>query len=201
MPGSFPHQARTCVPNAPSTDMKRPPWLGVVLTNGGGGGIPASPSATLVGFAFGSARKAPQGPCDLAVRIPCTIHRHEKTPMAGGRANQWRRRRDSNPRTLERVNGFRDRRIQPLCHPSVWVTRRPEGRRGMIWRRVWDLNPGYAFGVYTISNRAPSATRTTLRESHRSVYRTSQKNARGIMVAEFAHDPCTDESTMGSPFV
>ena len=33
---------------------------------------------------------------------------------------RWRRRRDSNPRTRERrVNGFRDRRIQPLCHSSV----------------------------------------------------------------------------------
>ena len=26
------------------------------------------------------------------------------------------------------------------------------------WRRDGDLNPGYAFGVYTISNRAPSAS-------------------------------------------
>jgi hypothetical protein len=30
------------------------------------------------------------------------------------------------------------------------------------WRRVRDLNPGDAFDAYTISNRAPSATRTTL---------------------------------------
>lgn len=49
---------------------------------------------------------------------------HEKSPL--GRKSQrafcfrWRRRRDSNPRTRERrVNGFRDRRIQPLCHSSV----------------------------------------------------------------------------------
>ena len=39
----------------------------------------------------------------------------------------WRRRRDSNPRTRGyRVNGFRDRRIQPLCHPSAW---------GPVWVR------------------------------------------------------------------
>ena len=56
---------------APSPDMKRAPSLGLILTNGGGGGI-----RTLV------------------------------------------------PR--EGVNGFRDRRIQPLCHPSVRVTRRPD---------------------------------------------------------------------------
>ena len=31
-----------------------------------------------------------------------------------------------------------------------------------IWRREWDLNPRYAFGVHTISNRAPSTPRTSL---------------------------------------
>lgn len=49
----------------------------------------------------------------------------------------------------------------------------PVGRRWIYWRRVWDLNPGYALGVYTISNRAPSATRTTLQEPRRLVYRKS----------------------------
>jgi hypothetical protein len=29
-------------------------------------------------------------------------------------------------------------------------------------RRMWDSNPRNAFGVYTLSKRAPSATRTTL---------------------------------------
>ena len=42
----------------------------------------------------------------------------------------WRRRRDSNPRDGGYPpNGFRDRRIQPLCHPSGW-------------RRARDSNPG-----------------------------------------------------------
>ena len=31
------------------------------------------------------------------------------------------------------------------------------------WRRVWDLNPRGAQHAYTISSRAPSAARTTLR--------------------------------------
>ena len=31
----------------------------------------------------------------------------------------WRRRRDSNPRNVCTLNGFQDRRIQPLCHSSV----------------------------------------------------------------------------------
>ena len=44
---------------------------------------------------------------------------------------KWRRGRDSNPRTPEGVNGFRDRRIQPLCHPSVgyWLSKSGARRR------------------------------------------------------------------------
>ena len=33
-----------------------------------------------------------------------------------------------------------------------------KGSAGIIWRRDGDSNPRYAFGVYTISNRAPSAS-------------------------------------------
>ena len=32
---------------------------------------------------------------------------------------KWRRRRDSNPRSPCELNGFQDRRIQPLCHSSA----------------------------------------------------------------------------------
>ena len=67
--------------------------------------------------------------------------------------------------TLYRPNGFQDRRIQPLCHPSAWGKNKAGTKAcfGINWRRVRDLNPGDAFDAYTISNRAPSATRTTLR--------------------------------------
>ncbi len=34
----------------------------------------------------------------------------------------WRRRRDSNPRNSCELNGFQDRRIQPLCHSSAAIT-------------------------------------------------------------------------------
>ena len=52
-----------------------------------------------------------------------SMPRQQKASRAGSLLNlKWRRRRDSNPRTREhRVNGFRDRRIQPLCHSSVGV--------------------------------------------------------------------------------
>ena len=33
---------------------------------------------------------------------------------------KWRRKRDSNPREPFDSNGFQDRRIQPLCHSSVF---------------------------------------------------------------------------------
>ena len=40
--------------------------------------------------------------------------------MASCKINKWRRERDSNPRSLlQTLNGFQDRRIQPLCHLSV----------------------------------------------------------------------------------
>ena len=32
---------------------------------------------------------------------------------------KWRRRRDSNPRNPQRFNGFQDRLLQPLGHPSI----------------------------------------------------------------------------------
>lgn len=32
---------------------------------------------------------------------------------------KWRRRGDSNPRLSFPNNGFQDRRVQPLCHPST----------------------------------------------------------------------------------
>src|ERR1035438_7397221 len=36
----------------------------------------------------------------------------------GPDAGMWRRKRDSNPRTSFPVNGFQDRRYQPLTHSS-----------------------------------------------------------------------------------
>ena len=95
-----------------------------------------------------------------------SIPEKARLPREPGLHIIWRRRRDSNPRTRGyRINGFRDRRIQPLCHPSAWgeSARLKDAPRENNWRRVRDLNPGDAFDAYTISNRAPSATRTTLR--------------------------------------
>ncbi len=94
------------------------------------------------------------------------------------------------PNREDPVNGFRDRRIQPLCHLSA---RRSQGRRAGVpaaprasrrtpggwWRRGWDSNPR---GRLTPPTRFPVAllkpTRTPLRgasrravpESGRTVY-------------------------------
>src|SRR5450756_763090 len=68
----------------------------------------------------------------------------------GGRfTSYWRRGRDSNPRNGGYpLNGFRDRRIQPLCHLSAEVTA-SSSRRGCRWRRVRDSNPGYGLTPQT----------------------------------------------------
>src|SRR5437867_5328104 len=43
----------------------------------------------------------------------------------------------------------------------------PGGRRMRSWRREWDSNPRGGISAYTISNRAPSTARTSLRNELR----------------------------------
>lgn len=50
----------------------------------------------------------------------------EKMPLESGKSEaieqirlKWRRERDSNPRGACAPNGFQDRRVRPLCHPSA----------------------------------------------------------------------------------
>jgi hypothetical protein len=51
-------------------------------------------------------------------------------PDAAGqrRTGFWRRGRDSNPRRPCGLNGFQDRRIRPLCHPSAFAMPQPRRR-------------------------------------------------------------------------
>ena len=41
-----------------------------------------------------------------------------KQPQRKTLGLQWRTGRDSNPRIPQRISGFQNRRIQPLCHLS-----------------------------------------------------------------------------------
>ncbi len=54
----------------------------------------------------------------------------------------WRRGRDSNPGyRLTRHNGFRDRRIQPLCHLSGFERQKMAERQGFEpWIRFWRIH-------------------------------------------------------------
>ncbi len=55
---------------------------------------------------------------------------------------------------------------RPLSDQSLrQIPKRPRHWRSLfgIWRRERDSNPRYAINVYTLSRRAPSATRTPLR--------------------------------------
>ena len=47
---------------------------------------------------------------------------------------------------------------------SLFLRNKKAAFRGFLhdWRRDWDSNPGYTFGVHTLSRRAPSTTRTPL---------------------------------------
>src|SRR5688572_26676384 len=49
--------------------------------------------------------------------------------------------------------------VARLCAASL----QQETSAGGRWRSGWDSNPRYAFGVYTLSRRAPSTTRPPLR--------------------------------------
>ena len=41
-------------------------------------------------------------------------------------------------------------------------TKKPALQRAFNWRTEWDSNPRYPLGVHTISNRAPSASRSSV---------------------------------------
>ncbi len=112
--------------NPCSGNKKRAARARFLNSDGGGGGIRGGCAADRCG---------PGGPCALRWQMlsafaqlralpgsnPC--RGNKKASRTGSLLKlKWRRRRDSNPRTREhRVNGFRDRRIQPLCHSSVGV--------------------------------------------------------------------------------
>ena len=86
--------------------------------------------------------------------------------------------------------GIPDKRFSRPPHSTTLPPLRVWGENGagafgqprrlkVHWRRVGDLNPGDGFAAYTISNRAPSATRTTLRKSAHGIvpYKRGQGNA------------------------
>jgi hypothetical protein len=59
--------------------------------------------------------------------------------VAPGVFEQWRRRRDSNPRDPFGPNGFQDRRFQPLTHSSVskYNLQQPLAERLVtIWKSI-----------------------------------------------------------------
>ena len=53
------------------------------------------------------------------------------------------------------VRGSAHIRKQARTNPSLWRS---------FWRRAGDSNPRYPFGVYSLSRRAPSASRSALRK-------------------------------------
>src|SRR5690606_37425392 len=81
--------------------------------------------------------------------------------LRGGSAALRRANRQSLPVCRIR-GGF-------LIHrPAKYEGGPPAGGPLRIWRRGRDSNPRYAFGVYTLSRRAPSTARPPLRATNLS---------------------------------
>ena len=78
----------------------------------------------------------------------------------------------------------------PPLRVGVRTARRKGAPQKHHWRRVRDLNPGDGFAAYTISNRAPSATRTTLRGLQRSFYRI-HRATQGAIAQKSRRDTAT----------
>ena len=58
----------------------------------------------------------------------------------------------------------------------------------LFWRRVRDLNPGYAHHVHTISSRAPSTTQPTLHFNQHSSEAFSSIVYFTVIVKHFSKD-------------
>ena len=107
--------------------------------------------------------------------------------IAAGRAaffGMWRRERDYSAHPcaspfgpcsfLARSNAFLTRlsnRRVLIIPPSPEHTKKATLRAAFfgMWRRERDSNPRYAINVYTLSRRAPSTTRTSLRKRGREI--------------------------------
>ena len=65
-----------------------------------------------------------------------------------GACINWRKGRDLNPRYLDsRQNGFRDRRIQPLCHPSKFRFSQLNASRSLSKENALASASGKDFGA------------------------------------------------------
>ncbi len=120
-----------------------------------------------------------------AFQIPPSIKR---TPIRMDGCSFWRRRRDLfafSPMAKIYVslgqalasNSPPDCCIFDFQIPPMFSnknTHHPNGWCVYLWRRRRDLNPRYPFGVYTISNRARSASYATSPCAFQPAYHTSR---------------------------
>src|SRR6266571_5549616 len=66
---------------------------------------------------------------------------------------------------------------------------RDEPRRVLEWRRERDSNPRGGISAYTISNRAPSAARTSLRTRWRvELHERARSSRRSLREADLFHE-------------
>ena len=101
-----------------------------------------------------AARRRLRQPSQLSVSlVHATPPGNEKTSLLG-RWFQMAERQGFEPW----LPGSPVKRFSRPPHSTALPPLREVISNQLKWRRDGDLNPGYAFGVYTISNRAPSAS-------------------------------------------
>ena len=183
---------------------KSPIYPGCRIIDGGMYGTPASPSAKAEPSLAGSVGRIPENvpPARFLDGIP--PHRfepsspwREKAPLAGrgvisggGRGIRtlvtW-----ITGKTVFETAAFNHSAIPPYSIVSVFAQAGATpsaykkipllrwGGRNNKWRRDGDSNPRYAFGAYTISNRAPSASSdiSPLRQTSRDDLASQQERS------------------------
>ena len=78
--------------------------------------------------------------------------------LGGERDSPYSERTDLHNKQISCVSV----RVQLGYVPDISEFRRPLSLTSISWRRERDSNPRYAFNVHTISNRALSASQTSL---------------------------------------
>ena len=147
--------------------------------NGGGRGIGALRSPRRRGFAAcRQTRDSSTGPA-----IPIYQDPHDGGP------DIWRWERDSNPRYPRRYNGFRDRPVQPLRHPTTGAFwRRIPGKQGISCQGRADISPSPLTGQAARHERRQKSSGIRLLRRCRAGF-GGQGRAKGGFSRPFSAEP------------
>ncbi len=112
------------------------------------------PSSAFHSSSFG--RCQPGGRCPVRSDGWCT----ESSHSIGKKCQNSEKSGNSNGNEKRFFSFFRNPENK---FSAFFKTKNAANAADFVLRRDWDSNPGYTFGVHTLSRRAPSTTRTPLR--------------------------------------